>query len=166
MIAPAITEELLELFKEYLQYNPTSGILTWRKSVGRRGVVGGVAGSISCGYHRFKLFGKNYMSHRVAYCLYHNTTLKSNELIDHKDGNTLNMREENLRKASVTQNRVNTKPRSTKTGHHNISQEGSRFRVIIRSKIGRYNQSFGDLQTAIRLRDIKLKEIFGDFHAN
>ena len=61
-----IYKDFFKLLKHKLNYNPDTGLFTWRNPQQKR-FVGKVAGCNSLGYTRIKLDGKSYMAHRLAW---------------------------------------------------------------------------------------------------
>lgn len=59
------------------------------------------------GYRTVKLGGKRYGAHRIVFALTHDRWPADE--IDHADGDPLNNRPENLREATRSQNRANTR---------------------------------------------------------
>ena len=105
----------LEELKEFLDYNPDTGIFTWIK--GRQSIkVGQVAGKANGnGYLRIRFKGIKYFAHRLAYYMYHGID-PLEKLVDHIDGDKSNNKINNLRLASKSQNgrnRVNLPSNNT-----------------------------------------------------
>jgi len=61
----------LEVLKEYLDYNPDTGIITWKKKPHPRIKIGQEIGYCSSSdrkyYRQFMFKGRNFYAHRVAY---------------------------------------------------------------------------------------------------
>lgn len=95
--------------KERLEYNPTSGIFTWKKArIGMR--AGDIAGSINDhGYVTIKFNGSAIKGHRLAWW-FSNGSLPSG-IVDHINGVRNDNRIENLRIVTASQNRINAGPR-------------------------------------------------------
>jgi hypothetical protein len=98
-----ITQERL---KELLDYDPETGLFTWRSRSSNRIQVGDIAGSYSpYGYLQIRIDGRLYMAHRLAW-LYINGELPKG-ILDHanllKDDNRIS----NLRPATKSQNGAN-----------------------------------------------------------
>ena len=98
----------LEELKEFLDYNPDTGIFTWIKKPSHPVKVGQKAGSIDYarGYFRISFKGYLYLTHRLAYYMYHGID-PLEKLIDHIDGDKINNKINNLRLASKSQNSMN-----------------------------------------------------------
>lgn len=92
--------------KELLDYNPETGIFTWK--VYRQGVkgIGSVAGYLNkAGYIKIMINGKFYQAHRLAWFYIHGEWPKN--YIDHINGQKDDNRIENLRDVSRNQNQQN-----------------------------------------------------------
>ena len=106
--------------KEVLDYNPDTGVFTWKKTVNSHAVVGSVAGNQGCSvYIRITIYKKKYAAHRLAF-LYMTGNFPKNS-IDHinriKDDN----RWANLRDATYSQNQSNkAKYKTNKSGYKGV----------------------------------------------
>lgn len=101
-----------ERLKELLDYNPETGVFTWKAKsapAASKVKIGDVAGSFETkGYKRIKINYKQYKSHRLAW-LYVNGRWPAEEL-DHIDGNPGNNSISNLRECSRAENTENRAP--------------------------------------------------------
>lgn len=96
----------LNILKEYLKYDPKTGLWTWLKDNGKRGKAGEIAGcENNHGYVIITINGKRYSSNRLAW--FYMTGEWPKELIDHKDTVKNNDKWENLREATRTENQRN-----------------------------------------------------------
>lgn len=119
---PELTHERL---RELLEYNPDTGVFTWR--VGRRGTAwkGSVAGTVNDGYVRIGVDGEIYRAHLLVW-LWKKGVFPSSE-IDHRDGNTTNNRFLNLREATKSENQQNGKLRNNNTsGYTGVSWQATK----------------------------------------
>jgi len=105
----------LEVLKEYFDYNPDTGIITWKKPPNRRIKVGAEAGHCHVGvkmgklvYREIKFNYTLYKAHRLAYYMHHGIDPRNID-IDHEDGNGLNNKINNLRVATCSENGRNRK---------------------------------------------------------
>ena len=107
------------LVRELLNYDPETGIFTWRyrdrkycvsdksQKVFNANFAGKIAGGFSDdGYINIKILGRLFLAHRLAY-LYMTGNFPATE-IDHKDRNRSNNAFENLRAVSREVNLQNT----------------------------------------------------------
>lgn len=99
--------------REVLSYNRRTGIFVWRVALSPRVTIGSVAGNNTIGYIRIRIDGRSYRAHRLAW-LYVTGRWPTNE-IDHRNGERADNRFSNLREATCTQNRCNTKRTSRNT---------------------------------------------------
>ncbi len=111
----------LNYLKSILNYDPDTGIFIWKVSNSNRAKAGNIAGCLWINpqrpehkYYRIMINGKLYRLHRIAY--YYITGIDPAEKeVDHKNGNTLNNRFENLRLATLANNRKNRKENKNNT---------------------------------------------------
>jgi hypothetical protein len=127
---PHITQEKL---KELLDYDPETGILTWRVSLNWRIKVGQRAGTHNKveGYRKIKIFGRMYREHRIVWLYVHGWLP---ERVDHDDGNGVNNRIGNLRDCTQAQNCANRKIHSNnESGYKGVwySRQHNKWRAAI-----------------------------------
>ena len=96
----------LEELKEFLDYNPDTGIFTWIKKLCKKIKVGQEAGSKHPkGYISIQFKGQLYLSHRIAYYMYHGVD-PLEKMVDHKHNPKTNNKIDNLRLANNAQNQM------------------------------------------------------------
>lgn len=146
-------------------YDPNSGELRWnaRESDCRANrtfntrFAGKVAGTVGTGGYRYICFsfgrGKNVViaAQRVAMALTVGRLLESDEIVDHRDGNRLNNRENNLRIADATGNSSNaTIPVTNSSGFkgaHLTSKRGAK-KWLANISVGNKSKHLGYFHTA------------------
>jgi hypothetical protein len=96
-----------ERLRELLDYNPITGIFTWKVSRGGKAQAGAVAGSFNdSGYQVICVDRRRYGAHRLA-LLYVYGVLPTSVQVDHKNRKRGENRLGNLRPATVAQNVAN-----------------------------------------------------------
>lgn len=152
--------------RQRVSYDPATGAFTW---LIRRGVkAGAVPGSESQhGYLVITINRQKFYAHRLAW-LYMKGELPECE-IDHKDGDGLNNRFTNLRKATLSQNQRNSKMKSNNTTgfkgvfvDRRFQDRPYRARIFVNGKtlnLGR----FGTAAEASAAYAAAAKAAFGEF---
>lgn len=127
-----------------LRYDAASGEMHWLVTNSNRAKAGSLAGSVDVhGYRQIKIEGRVYKFHHVAWLHAHGVWPDSE--IDHKDGDPLNNRLDNLRLATSSQNSWNTRPhRDSATGFKGVSRNGKKYVAAImtrgaKKRLGRFD---------------------------
>lgn len=120
-------QQLHDLFKYengYLYWKKKLNIFYNKKNDCKAGV------SLKNGYVRIQVLNKNYLAHRIIYCMFYGYFPK---LVDHIDGNKSNNKIENLREATVSENHQNKKMSKNNTsGYPGVTWHTSRKKWIAR----------------------------------
>lgn len=135
-------EEIVEIFKDKYEYNPETGIVTYAKDH-CRSKKGDRAGHIgTSGYTILMIDGQRYYLHRLVYLVMTGNWPKG--FIDHKDGDKLNNKWENLRGVTRTINSRNRKrSRSNTSGYNGVSWEKSRKKWQVHISVNSKQISLG-----------------------
>lgn len=125
--------ELQEL-RALLDYDPASGVFTWKAKPARRIVIGSVAGGANNfgGWHYvvISVAKKPYLAHRLAW--FHMTGEWPDGEIDHRNGDGLDNRWDNLRQATRGQNAQNMRIfRNNTSGYPGVSRLRNGWRAEI-----------------------------------
>ena len=102
--------------KNWLNYDSITGSLTWRRSPSSQIELGSEAGCFNktIGYRVICFSNRNFYAHRIAWYLHYDQDPGELE-IDHKNGNRVDNRIENLRSATDQEQRFNSKLNSNNT---------------------------------------------------
>ena len=150
--------------KSKLHYDPETGLFTWL--VTKNGCkIGGVAGSPNGDrYIRIMMNNKHYAAHRLAF-LYMTGASPENQ-IDHINGTKDDNRWKNLREATNTQNKMNSKVyKSNKLSIKGVWARGNKFRAKIVVSGKRYNLgTFRTKEDASQAYEDFAKQSFGEFY--
>jgi hypothetical protein len=151
-----------ELALEYFKY--ADGKLFWKKTDTNRCKIGDEVGFFDeLGYRKVNFKYRKEAVHRLIFLMHYGYLPRE---IDHADGNPSNNRIENLRAASINENRQNTKLRKdNSSGLKGITWDKSRNKWLVRVNCNKktvYQGRFDDLElaelVAIEARDKYHKE--------
>lgn len=148
-----------------LDYNPETGLFTWKVQVSRCVLAGTPAGFLWGKFYlgvRYK--GVGYLVHRLAWFYVHGTWPEAE--IDHRDGDKKNNRIANLRVASHALNCANRQINiNNSSGAKGVSQRpNNRWRAAIEHE-GRSISlgTYGSLEEASAAYLDGAKKLHGDF---
>lgn len=128
-MAKAITNyppEFESGLREYLDYDPETGILRWKKSKSPTAREGNIAGcSGGSGHLRIHFMDRGMLVHRICWFLYHGYWA---EEIDHWDGVNTNNAINNLRDVDRRTNQENRRraQKNSSTGLLGVRKSGKR----------------------------------------
>ncbi len=135
-----------ERLRDLLNYDPTTGVFTWRAA--RCGVkIGERAGTVDrLGYRQIALSGKKHFAHRLAWLYVHG--MWPPKYIDHINHDTDDNRIANLRDASQSQNLCNARlSKANTSGVKGVSYDAANNRWRAYVCVGRSQQSLGRFDT-------------------
>ena len=161
---PAKPRPTIEELREYLDYDPETGVLTWKKSPS-----GNIRqGAPSCsslngeGYKQVKFRGTTFAAHRVAFALHHGRW--PTPCCDHIDGDKTNNRADNLRECSWSENRRNGRlQRNNTSGIKGVRQNGSGYQAQLRMNGALHTKYFRHLEDAAAYVKQLREQLHGDF---
>lgn len=122
----------LDRLKQLLSYSPTTGQWIWLRAH-RKIKPGDRAGAKDAGYWRIKVDGKSYKASRLA-CFYMTGEWPPGD-VDHKNLDRGDDRWENIRPATRSQNRANTRPEVRNTSGYkgvSFSKQHKKWRVNLK----------------------------------
>ena len=155
-----------EELRNWLSYDPETGIFRWIRKPSRSIVVGQMAGHPDdAGYVRIKLNKKSYLAHRLAWL--YMTGEWPERLVDHRDCTPINNRWKNLRQADDGQNSHNQRARrNNRSGAKGISWiprlEKWRARITVDCK-ERHLGVYECIEDAIKATIAARCELHGEF---
>jgi hypothetical protein len=158
-----------ELLKEYVHYDPLTGIFKWIKRPHRSHVkIGDVINTSDCndGYLRVQILGKAYRLHRLAFL--YMTGRFPDSLSDHINGIRTDNRWENLREATYSQNCKNIKVAKNNTlGVKGVfkSNNGWVARAMHNKKY-HYLGFFKTMDDASKAYTDFIKKVHGEFYTD
>lgn len=147
-----------------LSYEPDTGLFHWL--VSKPGVKPGrLAGSLGYrGYWQISINGKVHLAHRLAWFYIHGVWPTSQ--IDHKNMKRDDNRIENLRPATPSQNRANTRPGTSMSGlkgaHWNKARQYWQSYVKLNGR-SIYLGSFDSAEAAHKAHAAAILSIHGEF---
>lgn len=154
-----------EKLKEFLDYDPETGIFTYIKTVNSRALEGQTAGRVqSSGHLRIQINKKDYQLHHLAFLYMLGYLPKEVDHINHvADDNSW----KNLRECNRTQNSYNSSIRSDNTsGIKGVSWHKKLQRWRVRLWVNGRETSFGtfaNLEDAAFAADEARRKYHGEF---
>jgi len=154
-----------QIVKGLFNYEPDSGISTWKIKPSRAVNAGDIAGSInSKGYLHTRISGKVYFNHRISFLWYHGYLPK---YVDHKDTIPLHNWISNLRECSHSQNNFNIKiSKNNKSGVKGVCWNKSAKKWHAQLQVNRKSIHLGlfvDLKEAEKTIKAARLELHGEF---
>lgn len=136
MTAKKIADLDLDRLQEVLDYDPESGVLSWRIRLSPRCRLRRSAGYIGVhGYRAIGIDGIRYLAHHLAW--FHFYGVPPKQVLDHKNRRKADNRIANLREATSSQNAMNRKRSAANTtGFKGVARFNKRYnRAKYRSSI-------------------------------
>lgn len=159
-----------ETVRAMLNYDPATGVFTWRVRPSFNVEAGSIAGSIKPEkdgrrYRQIRILNRIYLAHRLAWFYVHSEW--PTDVIDHINSDGLDNRMSNLRSASLTQNHANKRQQSNNTsGVKGVSwnKAAGKWRAHIQLQGTQlYLGSFADKADAAEAYRRAAIEAFGEF---
>jgi|UPI000695CACA hypothetical protein len=160
------TAETLKFVQGNLDYDPETGLFTWKHTLNPKVRAGAVAGSINDrGYRTISINVRHRRAHRLAWLVM--TGSWPDNDVDHINGNRDDNRWENLRAATRSQNNMNSRMRvSNVTGMKGVAFNKMRGTWQASIKIdGKYKHlgAFKSPEEAKSAYDLAANKHYGEF---
>lgn len=155
-----MTDLSLEEVKALLDYNPNTGLFTWKELKYKHNEVAGIERD---GYITISIKGKNYLAHRLAW--FYSYGMWPTTLIDHRNTIVTDNRLNNLRESTKSQNGMNRGVQINNIlGVKGVSPSGNKYvaRIGI-NRVTHYLGTFDTIEEAIHARREAEIEYFGEF---
>ena len=156
----------VERLRECLDYNPDTGVFTFKVALGKKIRPGKIAGWVSSfGYLIITIDGVDYRANRAAYAIVTGALPKG--LVDHINTDKLDNRWKNLRLADKSKNSMNTGLKSSNTsGYKGVSW--CRYREKWVCQVGLNNKNyfggaFSDIKDASEAAVALRNKLHGEF---
>jgi hypothetical protein len=156
----------IEELREYLDYDPESGLLAWKKRPWLRARVHQnkltSAGLNGAGYKLVQFAGRKLLAHRVAFALHHGRWPMP--CCDHIDGDKTNNRADNLRECSVSANAHNAKMHhNNASGVKGVSRLGGGYLAEVMINGAKHRKYFRRLEDAAAYARQLREQLHGEF---
>lgn len=160
----------MNITKEYLHelFDYKDGVLYWKKQLSYRGKIGMIAGSF-CKRHIYsftRIHGRLYRTHRIIFMMHHGYMP---EMVDHIDIDRTNNRIENLRAATDSQNKTNSRSRVGSASKYKgvyLNKKSKKNPWVSKIYMNKTYKSLGSFKTedeAASAYNSAAKEMHGEF---
>ena len=161
-----LDDPVLAMARQYLAYDPETGIFTWTARAAQCVKIGAVAGRTVPGrqYRQIKLGGVSYYAHRLAWLMHYGEWPAG--IIDHINRDGSDNRIENLRVVTATQNTHNRRGRIGHSIHKGVTFHvyHNKWMVAITANgATRHVGYFLSEIEAAKAYDVAAKELHGTF---
>ena len=155
----------LERLKEVVDYDPLTGIFTWKIKLNNNLVVGSVAGALtSKGYIGLTIDRNYYQGHRLAWLYVYGEWPEGD--VDHINNIRTDNRIQNLRIATKSQNSMNCKvPKNSKSGVKGVcwDERLKRWRAYVTKEGKTTEKRFKSFEEAAEYVKELREELCGEF---
>ncbi len=153
--------------KSIVNYNPLTGIFTWKVSNNTKIKIGSRAGSFdkSKGYRKIRINKILYKEHRVAWFYVYGVW--PSDQLDHKNTNKVDNSIDNLREATNSTNGFNkTKYKTNKSGYKGVSWYPKMNKWVVKYSYNRkiyHGGYFDKVEDAAKKYKELTKNLHGEF---
>ena len=161
-----MTQELIAELREWINYDPDTGVLTWKRSRGCVKAGDPCQRAHPNGYIRLAFKGRELYAHRVAFALHHGRWPDPH--VDHINRIKTDNRMRNLREATQSNNLCNASMRkNNSSGHRGICWRAKHQRWLARVTLNGESRAkeTSSLATAIKWVEQQRAELHGEFAA-
>jgi hypothetical protein len=159
----AKTQPSIDELREYLEYDPETGFLKWKKAPSNFAKVGAIISAVnSRGYVTVGFKNATLQAHRVAFAL-HNGRWPM-PFCDHVNGNKTDNRADNLRECTRALNQHNRRvTRKSKTGVKGVFPNNRGYLAQVKANGALYNKWFRRLEDAAAYVKQLREQLHGEF---
>lgn len=161
---PLLPEVTAESLRGLLDYNPDTGVFTWKYRAYRH-AAGSVAGYKASGYIVISIGSRPYRAHRLAWLYVYGRWPEAQ--VDHVNLDRSDNRIANLREASQTQNSANVPlTKRNKSGFKGVSWDGKKQKWVAVINVNgkqRWLGGFDSKEDAVEIRRRAAEELHGSF---
>jgi hypothetical protein len=152
----------IEELREYLDYEPETGVLRWRKPVGRVKAGAIVTRTDRDGYLMLRVRGISLRAHRVAFAMHHGNW--PTPCCDHINGDPADNRAANLRESTRSSNQHNRRvSRNNTSGFKGVTRDRNLWKVQVGLQGTTHSKCFRRLEDAAAYAKQLREQLHGEF---